>query len=720
MFVSTTTLQKGSRTYRYTRVQEAYRDGSGKPRNRVLASFRDLPEVAERNLKAAVAAARQGKAVVVADEVSSKFATVAMSLRYLDVSVALKMWERWELSRLLEEQLRRRDVQMSISDVIAALTVHRCVAPGSKLSAERWYPRTALAELQGIEPGRFNNTRVHRALKALHEIEEPLQRELASRIHHRRSGFAALFLDMTDTWFEGQGPELAAKGRVKDGSYKRRIGIVLLCDDRGLPLRWKTLSGRYRESDTMRAVVEQIADLDWAAEVPLVMDRAMGRDQTVEFLANSGTHFITAVPVDEFASHTDRIPHETTAQVDVAGTPGGLDDDLHRVRKAAVRAGYTKVSDARYVLDLRTMKKSGGTDRRVVRRRRSNAPSRTVGALRLAQALQQGRREGRTISELAQEHGCGSTTVKRHLQLLRLGEPIHRRVMAGEADALGVEQLREIATLRVADQEQAFDEACEPSTPTPLQRHAKWTEPEPPIELRYIVHFNPERFVEQRRVAMEQERELEVFVNDLNRRLQSPNSRRTQASVRAEVDRQLRKKKLLSVFRVGVEQAPEDDTCLQVALIRDEEAWRLRRRYDGINLFVAHLSLQLSAAEVVELYFAKDQVEKDFGTIKGVVELRPIRHRTDPKVCAHVTLCMLALLLERTLEQELVQVGMRRSAPDVLEALADCRLNRMESGAVALYSTTRLTDEQRQLLRALQLEDLADDNIVREHIRPRQ
>ncbi|MFH1464996.1 MAG: hypothetical protein ABIO70_11485 [Pseudomonadota bacterium] len=37
--------------------------------------------------------------------------------------------------------------------VIEALTLHRCVAPGSKLAASSWYPTTALPELLGVKAG---------------------------------------------------------------------------------------------------------------------------------------------------------------------------------------------------------------------------------------------------------------------------------------------------------------------------------------------------------------------------------------------------------------------------------------------------------------------------------------------------------------------------------------------------------------------------------------
>ena len=72
------------------------------------------------------------------------------------------------------------------------------------------------------------------------------------------------------------------------------------------------------------------------------------------------------------------------------------------------------------------------------------------------------------------------------------------------------------------------------------------------------------------------------------------------------------------------------------------------------------------------MYRAKDAVERDFQTIKSDIELRPVLHHTDPKVRSHLSLCMLALLLERTMERRLRSVGLRMTAPAAIETSFPC------------------------------------------------
>lgn len=146
-----------------------------------------------------------------------------------------------------------------------------------------------------------------------------------------------------------------------------------------------------------------------------------------------------------------------------------------------------------------------------------------------------------------------------------------------------------------------------------------------------------------------------------------------------------------------------------------------RRRYDGFSFVVGHAELPHTAAQMVELYHAKDAVEKDFQTIKSVIKLRPVRHRTDLKVRAHVTLCMLALLLERTLERRLKQAGLAMTALAAFEELASCHLNELvlDDTAEPVYTVTDTDPAQRRILEALELLPLLNDEEVAATITPR-
>jgi Transposase DDE domain len=92
------------------------------------------------------------------------------------------------------------------------------------------------------------------------------------------------------------------------------------------------------------------------------------------------------------------------------------------------------------------------------------------------------------------------------------------------------------------------------------------------------------------------------------------------------------------------------DTALSFA--RKEEQIAAEAALDGI--YVLRTSVpdsELDTPEVVRAYKQLKEVERAFRTLKGPLELRPIHHRLEDRVKAHVLLCMLAYYLAWHLRQ---------------------------------------------------------------------
>jgi hypothetical protein len=260
--------------------------------------------------------------------------------------------------------------------------------------------------------------------------------------------------------------------------------------------------------------------------------------------------------------------------------------------------------------------------------------------------------------------------------------------------------------------------SAKPSAATPAP--ASLESPAQPLRVRVVAYFNPERFVDQRINLEHRRQQILAFEEELNQRLANKRSRMTRDAILAAVDRRLRRDDLLESYEVSVgEQRIGEYIHHRVHLEPVAAEWERRRRFHGFSVIVAHADLEHSAADLCLLYRAKDMVEKDFQLIKSVVELRPIRHRTEAKVGAHVTLCMLALALERALEQRL---GGKRTADAVLEMLGTCHLNLYrgtKDQAQPLYALTEANPDQVALLQQIHMPLLVDDGDVAARITPR-
>ncbi|MFH0901061.1 MAG: hypothetical protein V2A73_10565 [Pseudomonadota bacterium] len=728
MHIRTSRSKRNGKVYEYPQLVESYRrESDGMPMKRVVGNLSGLSATELENLRVALDAARRGKRVVAARSRSEAAVLPIMAnLRYLDVAVLIELWREWGLDELLAEALPQGEAAVPPADVVAALTIQRCVEPGSKLYATEWFPRTALPELLNLAPAQFNNTRLHRVLDDLDAANPVLMAKLARCYQDREGAFAALFLDGTDTWFVGQGPTFAERAKTKEGLVERKIGIVLLCNQQGYPLRWEVIGGRESEVVAMSRMLGLVAELPWTKQVPLVSDRAMGRSAQIGEMLAAKLFFVTALTKTEYDAYTDRIPHQMLAGFEPRDDTL-REEDIAEAARLIEKAGLQRVEDHLFVQDLGIVERVA--EDAVEQPASAHEDEALAKIMQMVRSAAEAIAAGRYASQASAGRALGisKALMSRYCILLRLPETVQQQILEGKAHGRSLENLIRIARL---DDAQKQVEAFAALMASPRSRRASakplgivheqaTMQPETApksIRVRAVLYFNPQLFVDQRRRAREELAAIQSFVDELNTRLASPRSRMKRDQIAAAIDRRLRKDDLLEAFTpIITEQQIAGNTRYQVELPVDQAQWSLRRRYDGFNVIVANPDLDRSATDLCRLYRAKDVVEKDFQTIKSLVELRPIRHHVDGKVRAHVTLCMLSLLLERILQHRLA--GMC-TADRALALLESCHLNRLRSKE-SIYTVTETEREQKAILRRLRLTHLVDDDAVGALITPR-
>jgi len=140
----------------------------------------------------------------------------------------------------------------------------------------------------------------------------------------------------------------------------------------------------------------------------------------------------------------------------------------------------------------------------------------------------------------------------------------------------------------------------------------------------------------------------------------------------------------------------------------DEDPQHLQqeKRLEGKYL-IATSEKNLEPLEVVRIYKELSEVERGFRCLKDVLEMRPIYHKSEQRVRAHIFVAALALLLTRLLERRLKQSAVKLSAQQALQALATIRVvsfrldeNRRRTGVSAG------SPQARQVLKALGITDV--------------
>ena len=106
----------------------------------------------------------------------------------------------------------------------------------------------------------------------------------------------------------------------------------------------------------------------------------------------------------------------------------------------------------------------------------------------------------------------------------------------------------------------------------------------------------------------------------------------------------------------------------------------------------------LSAEDVALGYKQLMEVERAFRTLKTTLVLRPLYHRKDERIKAHVLLCFLSLLLVRIAERQTGQTW------DQIRAVMErCHLGEFESKDGRIFQHTELTSEQVNILKMLNI-----------------
>ena len=159
---------------------------------------------------------------------------------------------------------------------------------------------------------------------------------------------------------------------------------------------------------------------------------------------------------------------------------------------------------------------------------------------------------------------------------------------------------------------------------------------------RLMVCYNPllaeERKRKREELLQATEKALSRIVKEVERRKQKP---LTATEIALKVGKVLGKYKMSKHFTHTIEHG-------KLSWARRQEAIQQEAKLDGIYVLrTSEAAEQLSAADTVRGYKSLAQVERAFRSLKGLdLRIRPIRHRTEERVPAHIFLCMLAYYVE--------------------------------------------------------------------------
>lgn len=297
MFIKLT--QSGGRSY--AQLVESFRDETGRPRQRTLATLGRVDQVGgqvDALLRGLLRAKGQPTALAVSPQVQFESA-----LALGDVWALHQLWHELGFDRL-HAVFRRAKFITPVEQAIRVMVFNRLCDADSKLGALRWLQTVALPE---VDAGAMTHQHLLRSMDALMDHQEAVDACVAALLRPLiDEQLSVVFYDLTTIRAQGlseQDGDLRRFGMSKEGLIARQflLGVVQTAD--GLPIYHEVFAGNTSEGTTLQPTLERVlARYPHVRRLVLVADRGLLSLDNLQMLSelklsgNRKLEFVLAVP----------------------------------------------------------------------------------------------------------------------------------------------------------------------------------------------------------------------------------------------------------------------------------------------------------------------------------------------------------------------------------------------------------------------------------------
>jgi transposase len=336
MFVKTTRVRRGNKTYEYLTLVEAVREG-GKPRHRTLfrlgevGALRSSGEL-ERIVAALQAHVEGGRFEPVEHDGLEAEGAPAVGA----IAAVSSLWRELGLDTWFAKLGADRGAEVLEHAAFAMVASRLAMArPASKRALPEWVERD-VAMPEGFEAPSLDQ--YYRALDAIAESKEATEQFLYSALTDLTSlDLRLCCYDLTSSYMEGSvAPSALFASKAFGYSRDRRpdrpqVVLGLLCTGEGIPIAHHVFAGNTNDASTLPFVLEDLRRRFAVGGITVVADRGLISEANLELVATRGFSHIMATRL-----HRDPL---ATAAIEAAHRP-----DATWVPVAAANAAACEVT----------------------------------------------------------------------------------------------------------------------------------------------------------------------------------------------------------------------------------------------------------------------------------------------------------------------------------------------------------------------------------------
>lgn len=241
-------------------------------------------------------------------------------------------------------------------------------------------------------------------------------------------------------------------------------------------------------------------------------------------------------------------------------------------------------------------------------------------------------------------------------------------------------------------------------------RRAYYKELKRQKKVRYILCFNPEKFLQERNDRQEKMESIKKHLDSRNKELSGAKNKKNVEILREEVKWYLKKRAAGKIIKFRL---MSNGNTYQIKYRVDEEGIKEAAKLDGVWVIMSNVA-EASPGELIDAYRNRMEIERTFHSLKSFVEIRPLYHHYEERIKAHVTVCILGYLLNNTVTH-LVRKKKdfeELTAQTIYNYLRSCKLVELEASSEKRFKITTPTEQQVKLTRVLADETLLDESRI--------
>jgi len=266
MHLKRNTVKKGGKVYEYAKIVQSVRREDGQVTQEVVKNLgRMKTEEDWERAESILEAMKKGEEVVRLKDVKTE-----KQLELGGIWAADDIWTGIGVGKAIQNSFAGRDFEYNIERMAFLLAVNRLYEPGSDLATFKWIDKRAYCQLEPEEQWVYRTG--YRLAGQKDEIEEEIFQNLRKNLKLSPN---RVFYDLTSSYFEGEGPELALFGYSRDHRPDRKqivLGVVMMD---GIPIAHRVWAGNTADKSTLERSVKDLKERFGIEDVTFVADRGV-------------------------------------------------------------------------------------------------------------------------------------------------------------------------------------------------------------------------------------------------------------------------------------------------------------------------------------------------------------------------------------------------------------------------------------------------------------